>query len=517
MSIDMITRRAKLTSLVMIGAMVVTLLTACGGGGGAAGTTGAAGSGTTTGGGTTAVTSGTIQLTLQDTNTGAASNSVGSGPLTASAKLLDKSSAPVPNVVVTFVLSSTIATLSPSTGTALTDANGIAKVNIQSANIGSGAVEITASATVGTAALTAKNAFSVTASPTATAAAINFVGASPADKSIVIKGAGGNGRTEVALVTFKVVDNTNAGIANNVVNFTTQSSQNVTLATTSATTGQDGLVSVALSSGTQPTSVTVIATVAGTTISTRSDTVTVTTGQPVQGAFSISVEKHYVEGLTVDNEPNKVLILVADQFGGAVADGTQVVFTTDSGAIVGTGGALCLTVSGACSVTWRSQLPRDTGGVATVVATATSSTLNLATSIKFFYSGSYAVVYDYDPTTKTRTTDGGPIGASFGSTCDVLPLKIEVADSNDNPMPEGTTITVLNPVNVSATVTPASVLYDGRKIVAGAGGTIHSLDVTPSNCDVAGTKTVTASLDVNVKTPHGETTTRVNLGQFKAK
>ncbi|MEO6352163.1 MAG: hypothetical protein ABIO19_00325, partial [Burkholderiaceae bacterium] len=51
--------------------------------------------------------------------------------------------------------------------------------------------------------------------------AINFVAAVPADKSIVIKGAGGNGRTESALLTFMVVDKANVGVSDIKVNFTT--------------------------------------------------------------------------------------------------------------------------------------------------------------------------------------------------------------------------------------------------------------------------------------------------------
>ena len=459
-----------------------------------------------------------MTISLQDTNTGTASNSVGNGPLTALATVKTTAGLPVPNVLVTFTLSSTIAALSPAAGTALTDATGVAKVNIQSTNSGSGAAEVTAAATVGTTAVTAKAAFSVTASPSAVAAAINFVSATPADKSIVIKGAGGNGRTEVALVTFKVVDNTNAGVVGKLVNFTVQSTKPVTLATQSATSGQDGTVSVALNSGTEPTTVTIVATVAGTQISTKSDTVTVTTGQPVQAAFSLSVEKFYIEGLDIDNQLNKILILIADKFGGAVADGTQVVFTTDSGAIVGTGGAACLTVGGQCSVNWRSQLPRDTNGVVTVIATANSSNVPLSSSIKFYYSGSFGRVYQVTQDHKTRLSDGGPINLNFSTSCEAQTIEIEVADSNNNPMPQGTTIAGVSGVNAAATTSPSTVAYNGSPIVAGAGGTYHSLTVTPSGCDlVAGTKTVTGIIDVSVKAAFGERLTRINLGSFKAK
>lgn len=505
--------RARVFGQAIVGILLAMTLAACGGGGGSAG-----GSGAVTPGGGTPAGSGTMTIALQDTNTGAISNTVGSGPLTALATVKTTAGLPAANVLVTFTLSSTIAALSPVTGTALTDTAGVAKVNIQSTNTGSGAAEVMATATVGTTAVTAKAAFSVTASPSAVAAAINFVSAAPADKSIVIKGAGGNGRTEVALVTFKVVDNTNAGVVGKLINFTVQSAKPVTLATQSATTGQDGTVSVALNSGTEPTTVTIIATVAGTQISTKSDTVTVTTGQPVQAAFSLSVEKFYVEGLNVDNQLNKILILIADKFGGAVADGTQVVFTTDSGAIVGTGGAACLTVGGQCTVTWRSQLPRDTNGVVTVVASSTNSNQNLSASIKFYYSGSFGTVYRVKPDHSGRLSNGGAINLDFSSSCEAQTIEIEVADANNNPMPQGTTINGVGGVNASATVSPSTVAYNGAAIVAGAGGTFHSLTVTPNGCDlVAGTKTVTGQIDVSVKAAFGEQLTRINLGLFKAK
>jgi hypothetical protein len=481
------------------------MLVACGGGGGSAGSGGFSGGTSTGGGGSTA--NGAISIVLMDAS-GVASNSVtGSNSLIAKATVT-ANGAPAKNTLVTFTLGSTIATLSPASGTALTDNNGVAQVSLKSAGAGSGATEVTATATIGTAAVTAKTAFSVGAAPSATPTAMNFVSAVPSDKSIVIKGAGGTGRTEVALLTFSVVDSSNSGVPNVSVSFTTQSTNPVSMGSSTGTTDVNGNITVAVNSGTQPTTVRVLATVQGTSISAISDTVTVTTGQPVQAAFSMALQKFYVEGLNYDNTQNAVTVLLADAFGGAVADGTQVVFTTDSGAIVGNGGAKCLTVQGGCSVTWRSQNPRITSGVATIVATATNGSTNLATSQSFYYSGSFATVYKVTGSAgaTTRLTGGGAINLSFPPSCDPQSIAIEIVDVNGNPMPEGTVISGAGGSNVTLKIAPGTVGFSGMRLQAANRGTVHSVTVTPTDCTKSG------FIDISVKTPlGGETLTPVSF------
>jgi hypothetical protein len=384
----------SIASRYVVAGLAGMVLAACGGGGGSSGITTGTGttSGTGTTGGTTTPSNGAIQIVLVD-SAGVEKNIITStNPLTAKATVTDGTGTPVKDKIVTFALSGGIAVLSPTAGTALTDASGVAQISVKAGTTDGGAGSITASVSVGTTPVTATTVFTVGPTPSATPVAINFVTATPSDKSIVIQGAGGNGRTEVALLTFSVVDQTNTGVGNQTVTFSTQSTQPVTLTSTSGVTGTDGKVSVALNSGTQPTTVRVIATVKDTSITAISDIVTVTTGQPTQAAFSLAAEKFYVEALNHDDVQDTITALLADQFGGAVADGTPVVFTTDGGAIVGTGGAKCLTVSGKCQVTWRSQLPHPASGVATIVATSTNGTSNLATSLKIYMSGSFGYV-----------------------------------------------------------------------------------------------------------------------------
>ncbi|MBX9869505.1 MAG: hypothetical protein K2X63_06885 [Burkholderiaceae bacterium] len=462
-------------------------LAACGGGGGSPGTV--------TGGSNTSTTpNGKIQLTLIDSKNQPANLVTSANPLVANVIVTNDKGAVVPGVVVTFSLDSAIATLQPTSGTALTDAKGVAQVSL-TAGTGAGAGTITASALiVGTTTVSAKASFSVGSSPAAPPAAINFVSATPTNKSIVIKGAGGNGRTEIALLSFMVVDSSNAGIANRKVNFSTQSSQPVSLVSSSGVTDSTGKVSAAISSGTAPTTVRVVATVDGTSISVISDTVTVTTGLPTQTAFTLAREKVNVEGINNSNVLNTITALLADANGGVVANGTPVVFTTDSGAIIGDQGtndtARCLTgppnAPGSCSVVWRSQAPSKS--IVTVVATTTNGTETLTATVQFSNSTSKLIV------------TGFPSSLAFS--CATLPLAsiealITITDENGLSAPDGTTLTVLNTVNGSMTVTPDKVNAPADPAAA---GTNHKVTFIPATTCTAGAK---GQATLQLKTPLG--------------
>lgn len=456
--------------------------------------------------------------------------------VTASATVKDAQGVPQQNKLVTFTLNdATLAKFSPSSGTALTNTSGVATIQlVKVLPGGQGAATVTASTTVGTTSLAASASFAIGAAGSPTPVAINFVSAVPADKSIVIKGSGGSGRTEVALLTFNVVDSTNSGVGNVGVSFSLVTNPGVPSAlpsfsgqtTTTGITDQSGMVTVSLNSGTDPTTVRVVAAVtAQPSITAISDTVTVTTGQPTQPSFSMSFAKNYIEGLEFDNISNNVLVLLADQFGGAVADGTQVVFTTDAGAIVGTGGAKCLTGQtndgpGACHVTWRSQNPRPASGVASITATATAAGANLSITRRFYFSGSKGFVYQVGNSDVAGSTSriGGAGVFNFASflNCQPQTVRIEVIDVNGNPMPEGTVLSAVNANNASGVFFPATVVRNGLAIpTAGNRGTVHDMTVAPVGCTVGGLVSKAGFFDISVKTPLGvETYTRVSLGNF---
>jgi hypothetical protein len=453
--------------------VLVAALAACGGGGGSSGATGVPGG---TGSGTGTTSQYKVTVSTYDV-TGAATNVLsGASTLTVKAVVTDKSGVPQANVVVTFTLDSAIASLSPISGTALTDSTGTAQSSLKS-NGTSGAGTITASASVQGVAYVGTATYSIN-TVSAAPAAINFVSAVPSDSSIVIKGAGGNGRTEAALLTFQVVDSTNTGIANVKVDFALSGSSNVTLGATSGITDTSGKTTITVNSGSSPTVVRVIATVDGTAIAALSDTVTVTTGQPVQTAMSLAHQFDDIEGWDFDGMTNTITVSMADQFGGVVADGTQAVFTTNSGAIIGdadTGGkptARCLTKNGACTVTWRSQNPR--ASVVTVVATAANSTGSLSASTSFINSGSNVVFT-------------GPSAADFSANCSPQQLTVVASDENGYVLPAGSSITIENLPNGTITFYPLTIPGPSS---TSAGGTSITLTITPpSTCAVGGTST----------------------------
>lgn len=465
--------------------LVVAVLSACGGGGGSAGTS----SGSTA----SQYPNGKIDLVLTDAS-GSANNLIsGSNVLNAKATVKDSAGAPAVGILVTFTLDGTIAVLSPATGTALTDANGVAKVSLK-AGVGTGAGTITANAlVVGTTTISGKATFTVGSPPDAVASAINFVSAVPANNSIVIKGAGGNGRTEVALLTFKVVDSSNVGIPNKIVTFSTQSTETVSLVANSGTTDSNGQVTAAVSSGTKPTTLRVVAIVNGTAISALSDTVTVTTGLPTQTSFTVLREKANVEGFDFGNIQNKITVLLADANGGVVANGTQVVFTTDSGAIIGDAGAAdnarCLTVNGACSVVWRSQSPNRS--VVTVAATSTDGINTIAGSTQFTNSASVGIAVANLPSSITFSK----------AACKDQSFSIIVTDRNGYTAPSGTTLTIQDATNVTAKIFPDTV---AAPTGVSPGGSSHTITLTPANaCDPS--IQATGHVYLQVLTPLGVT------------
>jgi hypothetical protein len=200
---------------------------------------------------------------------------------------------------------------------------------------------------------------------------IQFVGSNLSGSSIVLKGSGGLGRSEAAQLTFRVVDQHNNGLGGVDVNFTaTTYTGGLAVSPTKATTDLNGNVSTMVSSGTIPTPVRVVAeaTRNGVTISGLSDTLTVSTGLPIQRFMSMSTDSANIEGLEYDNTTASVTVLLADQYGNQVSDGTAINFVTEGGAIGSSAQGACTTIGGGCTVTLRSQNFRPLNGRVTVLA-----------------------------------------------------------------------------------------------------------------------------------------------------
>ncbi len=473
--------------------LLIALLNACGGGGGSAGSV-------SSGSGVSQTPNGKIQLSLLDQAGVTSSHLSSSSGLTANATLTNSSGAPVgPGVLVTFTVEGSDATLSSTNGTTLTNSNGVAIIGLKP-GVGTGAGILTASAAiVGTTVVTASTTFDVTP-PNATPVAINFVAVEPSDKSIVIKGAGGISRSEVALLTFAVVDASNAGIANVKVNFSMLPGTDVVLGASTKVTDLSGKVTVTVSSGSSVTTVVVNATVNGTGINTKSDTIAVTTGLVSNAHFDIYPEKLNLEAFNIAGVENKITAFLADANGGVVANGMAVVFTTDGGAIVGDEGskdtARCLTKNGSCSVTWRSQAPFS--ATPTVFATVSSGAAVLIKSTQFTANASYGMFVGLPATVNfVCTTPSAP----------PQPFNFSIVDQNGYSMPTGTTFTPLDMTNVTATVFPATVT---AKAAVSLGGTGHSITFTPKGSCVAGDK---GHLFLELTSPKGSKsgTTRIDI------
>lgn len=197
------------------------------------------------------------------------------------------------------------------------------------------------------------------------AGSITYVSATPTN--LALKGTGGVGKSEVATIVFKVLDSSGAARPNTTVDFALNTTVGgITLSSASGSTGNDGNVAVQVNSGIIATSVRVTATVRGTTISTQSEQLVVSTGLPAQDGFSISIETLNAEAFSVDGVTDKVTARISDHFRNPVPDGTAVYFTTSGGSIQPS----CTTVGGACTVTWTSQNPRPANGRARILAYA---------------------------------------------------------------------------------------------------------------------------------------------------
>ena len=595
--LKLLTRRA---GQVCLSAVLTISLAACGGGGGSPGGSGAT---TTPGSGTgatpvTPVAAGAVKLILVDSKGVPSQALTLAGPLTAQATVVDIGGKPVANTIVTFTTRGALSTLSPASGSVLTNAAGVATVNLMpkdlvTAQTQAGAADtVTATATIGTQPLNATanyqlgvtsvslklatpssgsvslNSYGttsikvdvlangtpyiaqpvtvnfssncagagkatlpasastlngqaqvvyidkgcsgtdvVTASLTGAqpitaslivappvAASIGFVSAAPSDKAIVLQGSGGNGRVETATLTFKALDTSGQPLANQAINFSINPPGVVSLQSTSAITGADGTAVVTVNSGTVATTFRVIAAFANQpSISTLSDTVTVTTGQPIQAAFSLSVETFNISGWNHDNEQTKVNILLADMNGNPVADGTPVVFSTDSGAIGSSSIGGCITTNGACFVVFRSQNPRyglnNPAGKAPGVATITVST----TSAVYTLTGTTTVILSMDQSVAQPTQN------LLTTSCQPYSLQITPNDANGNPLPATTALTAANIVGKTTIgeIIPSAVPITRTPIP-------HTVPVIPPNtCKAGGTSTATDSFDIKIATPLG--------------
>jgi hypothetical protein len=369
------------------GCLLALFLVSCGGGGGDPGSTtnvGSAPTSSTTGTSTTGntTTSATSSMSIDIlSGAGVPSSSISTVEIVqAKITLKDSKGVPVKGVVVTFSESGgALLTIAPASKTALTDANGQAGVELRAvSSSGVGATTIAASASVSGEAVSVQKALAITSAPSGgpvvspqdLANAINFLDVNPADKSIVLAGSGGNGRSESATLRFRVVDKNNTPVKGVAVSFVVIPSTDVTLNITTGISDADGVVVTTVSSKSVATAVVIKASVDGKAITSQSDQLLVTTGIATQAGFDLSASKYNLNyGITGDS--SDISVRIVDTNGNPVADGVPVVFTTNFGSVGSSTRGGCSTLNGGCKVTYAVQEPRPSDGIFARVTAST--------------------------------------------------------------------------------------------------------------------------------------------------
>jgi Bacterial Ig-like domain (group 1) len=354
--------RRTMTGLASVA--ILAVLAACGGGGGSAGDP-------VVGGGTDGGTTSSYVIGVQVERSGVATTQISSSEtVQAVATVTSSSGTPVQGVVVAFSeASSTLLSFQPTSATALTDASGKASIDIAAASLtGTGATTVVAAATVASVDVTGNKSISISAgsSSVATPATVSFVSSSAQGEAIVLKGAGGNGRAETAILEFKVLDASGAPISGATVNFSINADNgNATISPTSAVSDSSGRITTTVLSGDSPASIVVVA--SSGSVSVQSDTLLVSNGTPSARTFEIVAEKYNLNG-QLTGDTTTISAFIGDQAGNLVPDGVAVSFVTDYGAVGSSTLGGCTTVNGTCSVDFRVQEPRG-DGLATVIGT----------------------------------------------------------------------------------------------------------------------------------------------------
>jgi hypothetical protein len=232
----------------------------------------------------------------------------------------------------------------------------------------SGTDAITATSSIGSQALSATGNVTVAA---ATVGSIVYVSATPT--AIALKGTGSTARPETSTVVFRVRDQAGGPVSGAQVQFALSTTVGgITLTSPTATSDTQGNVQAIVNAGTVATPVTVSAVVTGVSgIGTQSTQLTISTGIPTAGSFSLAVSCQNIEGWDYDGTIATVTARLADRFSNPAPDGTAVSFQAEGGSIL----PQCQTTTntnegGVCSVDFRSSNPRPSNGRISLLATA---------------------------------------------------------------------------------------------------------------------------------------------------
>jgi hypothetical protein len=359
---------------------------------------------------------------------------------------------------------------------------------------------------------------------------------------------------ETSTVIFKVVDSSGGGEPGVKVSFSLNTTAGgLSLSPATATSAADGTVQTVVSSGTEHTAVRVTATIASPALSTQSSNLTVSTGLPTSGAFSIAVgAPSYgslacpnVESYGIDLVTVPVTVQLADRYNNPAPDGTSVAFTTDGGHVAPSCTTPLATAGdGECQVLWTSANPRPVtsstppvfrNGRAQILATAIGEESFDDVNSSGYYqagdpfsnlgepyldaneSGAY-VLGDYFLNYYNMSSYQGPSGQFIGITCttsscstSTLAIGVEhlliMSTSNANAY-----LSVSSPTTFTALSSGVSIVHSAPSPAAPNSGSFGVL-ITDGNGNpmAAGTTiAVSSGLTVSINGVSGPVTTGCN-------
>jgi hypothetical protein len=200
-----------------------------------------------------------------------------------------------------------------------------------------------------------------TATATPPAGSIQFLGATPS-----FIGVRGSGLPEQSTLVFEVNSTTNNPMSGVAVQFTLSGSGSESLNPTAAVSDQNGLVNTTVTSGTQATTVRVIATVETPPgISAQSTAVSILGAPPDYDHFSIAAAQLNIQGRVTFGLSDQISVYVNDRFGNAVPPGTAVSLVTNAASVVN---PTTTDTSGVATATLLTEGVVPPSGIVTVMA-----------------------------------------------------------------------------------------------------------------------------------------------------
>lgn len=416
------------TISVVLGILLSTALIGCGGGGGSDASTAACRA-------TMAnplACAPTLRLSLTD-STGLAISQVSperAGALQVTVK--DGNGAALPNVVVTFTSTDRTAVLVPASGTALTDAGGVARVGLP-AGTQSGAFSVTANAVISGVTTTGATNYAVTL-PTLTLGALSMT---PANLS-----AGGTGSLGIT-----VMNGSSPYTPAQSVSFTSPCAAAGKATISSPVTTVNGVASTSyIDKGCGGADTITASTSFGGATATQTGTLTVLTASAGQVAFVSALPQNIAlkgTGGPGRQESSTVTFKVLDKSGNAVAGAPVNFFVfSNTGTTTGTGG---LTLHPTVATSGAD------GSVSTVVS---SGTVNTPIRISATIAGTSPAVTSlsdqlvistgipdqnsFSLSTTVYNTEGMDYDGCAGPTGSIV--TVSLADHFNNPVPDGTAV-----------------------------------------------------------------------------